>query len=157
MYPVYNKEIECTVRQSRVTSIIIFYQFLVVRKASKKYTAFKMSTVAWVIIQHTLRIFAHLYSRFSEADPHCNFFSHEDIWIVRFRETPLELVELGGCKPRPVSFLFGGLVAITGAAPYRVTKRRKVAVAEAAQPRLFQHLQLALVPFEIFPAHFFYP
>lgn len=97
-----------------------------------------------------------LYSGFGEADPHGNFFSHEDIRIVRLGEAPLQLVELSGCEARPVPFLLSGLVAVVRAAPHLTPERRQRAVAHTPQSGLVQDFQFTLVTFQVFAAHFLY-
>lgn len=62
------------------------------------------------IRQLTFIDITYLNSTFRKANLHGELLSEENVWIVRSTETPLQLVQLGWCESRPMSFLLGGLV-----------------------------------------------
>lgn len=53
---------------------------------------------------------SYLHSGLCQPDPQRQLLPHEDVWVVRFGEAPLQLVELCRGKTGPVSLLFLGLL-----------------------------------------------
>lgn len=101
---------------------------------------------------------AYLYSTFSKSNPHRDFFPHENIRIVRFRETPLQFVKLSWRETRPMSFLFRRFIRIGGIASLGVrsvllayaclfTQVRRQAVTAPAV--VFNIWRSMVVPFEL--------
>lgn len=53
---------------------------------------------------------SYLHSGLCQPDPQRQLLPHEDVWVVRFGEAPLQLVELCRGEAGPVPFLFLGLL-----------------------------------------------
>lgn len=52
----------------------------------------------------------YLHSGLRQSDPQRQLLPHEDVWVVRFGEAPLQLVELRRGEAGPVPLLFLGLL-----------------------------------------------